>query len=148
MAAAVRRPARRGHSHARDAAAADLRRPGALPEIEEHLRWAASRCTPFDIHLRGTATLPAGVACGLRPAGAGIGGCERSSPRPLGPLARELRFPYHPHVTVAHDLPDAALDAAFTALATYEARFTVTGFSLYEHIGGVWRPRTAYDFPH
>jgi 2'-5' RNA ligase len=31
----------------------------------------------------------------------------RSAP---GPLARELKFPYHPHVTVAHDLGEDALD--------------------------------------
>jgi 2'-5' RNA ligase len=61
-------------------------------------------------------------------------------------LARELDFPYHPHVTVAHELPDAALDRAFTVLSDYEARFTVTGFSLYEHVEGVWRPRSTYGF--
>jgi 2'-5' RNA ligase len=123
--------------------------PGALPEIEEHLRWAASRCTPFDIHLRGTASFRPVSPVVFVQLAAGIGGCERTeSVVRSGPLTRDLEFPYHPHVTVAHELPDPALDAAFTALATYEARFTVTGFSLYEHIGGVWRPRTAYDFPH
>lgn len=123
--------------------------PGDLPAIEEHLRSAAGRCTPFDIHLRGTATFRPVSPVVFVQLAAGIGGCERTeSVVRSGPLDRPLEFPYHPHVTVAHELPDAALDAAFTALATYEARFTVTEFSLYEHIEGVWRPRSAYAFPH
>jgi len=57
-----------------------------------------------------------------------------------GPLGRRaLDFAYHPHVTVAHDLPDAALDHAFDTLAGYDARFQVWGFSLYAHgLDGVW----------
>ena len=63
-----------------------------------------------------------------------------------GPLSRSLNFPYHPHVTVAHDLPDEVLTRAYTDLATYEARFPVWGFSLFEHgADGVWRPQR--DFP-
>ena len=63
-----------------------------------------------------------------------------------GPLARELAFPYHPHVTVAHDLPTTCSGAAFDEMATYDVRFPVWGFSLYEHgSDGVWRPQR--DFP-
>jgi 2'-5' RNA ligase len=62
-----------------------------------------------------------------------------------GPLARELRFPFHPHVTVAHDVPAEDLDRAFKELASYDARFVVWGFSLYEHgSDGVWRPQRDY----
>lgn len=62
-----------------------------------------------------------------------------------GPLARELAFPFHPHVTVAHDLPEDVLDKAFDDLATYEAKFAVWGFSLYEHgQDSVWRPQRDY----
>ena len=76
----------------------------------------------------------------------GIGGCERLEQRVRsGPLARELPFPYHPHVTVAHDVADEALDRAFAELADYSAQFSVWGFSLYEHVDGVWRPQR--DFP-
>jgi 2'-5' RNA ligase len=63
-----------------------------------------------------------------------------------GPLARDLAFPYHPHVTVAHDLPSEVLLAAFDDMAGYDVRFRVWGFSLYEHgADGVWRPQR--DFP-
>jgi 2'-5' RNA ligase len=58
-----------------------------------------------------------------------------------GVLAQELRFNYHPHVTVAHDLDDAALDNAFETLADFDCSFVVTSFHLYLHgPDGVWRP--------
>ena len=64
-----------------------------------------------------------------------------------GPLARELRFPYHPHVTVAHDLPDDALDRAFHAVRHYEAAFRVWGFTLFEQDpDGTWRPQRDFVF--
>ena len=63
-----------------------------------------------------------------------------------GPLGQELAFPYHPHVTVAHDLPAAGLDAAYDGLAGFEARFPVTGFTAFEQAaGGVWVPRREFQ---
>jgi 2'-5' RNA ligase len=63
-----------------------------------------------------------------------------------GPLVRDVAFPYHPHVTVAHDLPHDVLVQAFDQMAAYDVRFQVWGFSLYEHgSDGVWRPQR--DFP-
>ena len=38
-----------------------------------------------------------------------------------GPLVIERMFPYHPHVTVAHHLPEAQLERAFIELETYDA---------------------------
>ena len=64
----------------------------------------------------------------------GISQCEAAGGRRRsGPLATSLDFPYHPHVTVAHDLPDAQLDRAFEDLATFECEFDVTDFHLYVH---------------
>jgi hypothetical protein len=64
-----------------------------------------------------------------------------------GPLAGDLPFPYHPHVTVAHHLPEEVMDRAFKELAHYEAAFEVWGFSLYEHgADGVWRPQRHFLF--
>ena len=61
-------------------------------------------------------------------------------------MSRELNFPYHPHVTVAHDIEPAALDAVFDELAGYAARFEVDHFTLYMHgVDGRWRP--VRDFP-
>ena len=77
---------------------------------------------------------------------AGISSCERlAADIRSGPLQRELHYPYHPHVTVAHDVPDAALDAVFEGLASFEARFPVDGFTLYEHVGdGHWQPQRRF----
>ena len=58
-----------------------------------------------------------------------------------GPLAVDLHFPYHPHVTIAHHLADAQLDRAFGELADFECEFTAGAFSLYVHDEGAgWQP--------
>jgi len=82
------------------------------------------------------------------PLTSGISDCERLEERiRSGPLHRDIRFPYHPHVTVAHDLPNDALDEAFDALASYEAEFVPQGFSLFEQdIDGTWRPQRDFMF--
>lgn len=120
----------------------------ALPTIEEHLRLIAERERPFPILLRGTATFRPVSPVVFVALAQGISDCERiASKARQGPLACELSYPYHPHVTVAHDLPGSALDRAFADLANYEARFSVEGFSLYEHgPDGVWRPQREFPF--
>lgn len=119
-----------------------------LPEIEEHLRAVAADETPFDIQLRGSATFLPVSPVVFVPLVLGIADCERiQSKVRSGPLHRELHFPYHPHVTVAHDLPEAALDRAFEALAGYEAAFRVRGFTLFEQgPDATWRPQRDFVF--
>lgn len=119
----------------------------ALPSIEEHLRTVAEAGRPFELHLRGTGSFRPVSPVVFVQLAEGISDCEAIESRiRSGSLARKLRFPYHPHVTVAHDLPDDVLDTAFDKLATYDASFSVWGFSLYEHgVDGVWRPQR--DFP-
>ncbi len=80
------------------------------------------------MHLRGSGTFRPVSPVVFVPLARGISECERLEAQVRsGPLARETLFPYHPHVTVAHDLDEPALDAAFDALATYDARFTRLG---------------------
>jgi len=119
----------------------------ALPEVEEHLRQVAAGEEPFDIHLRGSSTFRPVSPVVFVPLAVGISGCERvESKVRSGPLARELAFPYHPHVTVAHDVGDDLLDRAFAALSSYDANFRVWGFTLSEQgPDHVWRPQR--DFP-
>jgi 2'-5' RNA ligase len=63
-----------------------------------------------------------------------------------GVLARELDFPYHPHVTVAQEVDDAALDEAYDGLSDFVARFTVGSFVLFSRAhGGAWEWRR--EFP-
>jgi 2'-5' RNA ligase len=114
--------------------------------VDKHLTEVAAAARPFDIHLRGTATFRPVSPVVFIQLVEGIGGCERLERAVRsGPLKRSLQFYYHPHVTVAHHLPDEALDRAFCELADFECRFRVEQFHLYEHgADGVWRPRSAY----
>jgi 2'-5' RNA ligase len=117
-------------------------------DVDEHLRKVAEAARPFRIHLRGTATFRPVSPVVFIPLVQGIGECEalEQSVR-SGPLARDLQFYYHPHVTVAHHLSDHALDRASQELADFECRFTVEGFHLYEHGDDeVWRTQGWYAF--
>lgn len=122
-------------------------RSADLDEVEEHLRVVAGGHAPFLMHLRGSGTFRPISPVVFVPLVQGIGECERlEADVRSGPLAREVRFPYHPHVTVAHDVHEDQLDRAFRDLASYDARFRVWGFSLFEKgRDGVWRPQR--DFP-
>ena len=119
-----------------------------LAVVEEHLRDVAASERPFEVHLRGSASFRPVSPVVFVPLVEGIADCERVEERVRsGPLRRELRFPYHPHVTVAHDLDEAGLDRAFAALEGYEAKFPVWGFTLFEQDGGgVWRPQRDFAF--
>ncbi|MFI0405166.1 2'-5' RNA ligase family protein [Actinomadura sp. 3N508] len=120
----------------------------ALGVIEDHLREIARTEEPFQIKLRGSGTFRPVSPVVFVALAEGIGGCERVQARVLsGPLARPLPFPYHPHVTIAHHLPDDVMDKAFKELASYSADFDAWGFSLYEHgMDGVWRPQRDFVF--
>ena len=97
----------------------------ALPAIEAHLAEVAAAGRPFPMRLSGTGTFRPAVAGGLRPGRRGrrrpAPGSRSRSGTPSGPVARELQFPYHPHVTVAHGIDEEAMDRAFEELADYEA---------------------------
>jgi 2'-5' RNA ligase len=119
-----------------------------LDAARGHLETTAAGTAPFDVHLRGTATFrPVSPVVFIQLA-RGISECEllQASIR-TGPLTAEIAFPFHPHVTVAHHVDEAALDRAELVLRDWEATFTVKGFSLYEHgSDGVWRPREDFTF--
>jgi 2'-5' RNA ligase len=120
----------------------------SLPEIEEHLRQVASEVRPFDIRLHGSATFLPVSPVVFVPLVKGIAECEQLEVCVRsGPLTREVRYTYHPHVTVAHDLPDDALYRAWTELASYQATFDVPGFTLFEQGPDlVWRPQRDFTF--
>jgi 2'-5' RNA ligase len=119
-----------------------------LDLVEEHLRKVATGERCFEIHLRGTGTFHPVSPVVFVSVALGISDCERVEEGVRsGPLARERVFPYHPHVTVAHHLPSDVLGRAFDSLAGYDVRFSVWGFSLYEHgLDGVWRPQRDFMF--
>jgi 2'-5' RNA ligase len=119
-----------------------------LPAVEKHLEAVASAHRPFTIRLRGTGTFRPITEVVFVTLAVGISECEILA----GAIAaaegvhRDVRFPYHPHVTVAQDVPPDALDAVFEDLADFSARFDVSSFTLFSHGGeGPWRRRR--DFP-
>ncbi len=124
--------------------------PSGLPDIEQHLLGAATCNIAFKVHLRGTGTFRPVSPVVFVTVVEGISGCEllASSVR-RGPLALDLQFPYHPHVTVAHGVGDARLDQAFAELASFECEFEVNHFSLYVHDRETgWKPTRDFDLPH
>jgi 2'-5' RNA ligase len=120
----------------------------SLDEIEEHLRLVATQSRAFDLRLRGSATFLPVSSVVFIPLVQGIAECEQLEVRVRsGPLHREIAYTYHPHVTVAHDLPDEALYRAWTELSSYDAAFPVLGFTLFEQgPDQVWRPQRDFTF--
>ncbi len=116
-----------------------------LDDVEAHLGRVAAAARPFDVHLRGTGTFRPVSPVVFVAVASGISDCEalQAAVR-SGLLARELDFPYHPHVTVAHDVADDVLDHAYAALTDFSARFTVTELVLYVHGAGAWSPRRTF----
>jgi 2'-5' RNA ligase len=105
-----------------------------LEQVEKHLAAVATGVRAFEVHLRGTGTFrPVSpvVFVGLVE---GISQCEQlAAAVRRGPLGVDLTFPYHPHVTVAHDVTEAQLDRAFDELGDFECAFGVDEFHLYVH---------------
>lgn len=117
-----------------------------LDEIGAHLAAAARVTEPFQMHLSGTGTFRPVSPVVFVQVAQGLSNCEvlERAVR-AGPLDRELEFPYHPHVTAAQDVDDAALDRAFEGLADFVARFAVTGFVLFcRDADWRWQSRTEY----
>lgn len=114
--------------------------------LDELLVSVAERNAPFSIQLRGTGTFRPVSQVVFVALATGIGECEQlAGAIRTGPLARELAHPYHPHVTIGHDVPEPALDDVFDRMADYSARFDVDHFTRYEHNGsGSWQPIRDY----
>ncbi|WP_122818514.1 2'-5' RNA ligase family protein [Nocardioides pantholopis] len=117
-----------------------------LAAVVGHLESVAANVASFSVHLRGTGTFrpvsPVVFVTLVR----GISECEQlAAAVRCGPLAVDLAFPYHPHVTVAHDLADDRLDQAFKELSGFECEFDVDDFHLYAHDDGTgWHPTSTF----
>ncbi len=119
----------------------------ALVAMRRHLSVVAGHHPEFPVVLRGTGTFrPVSDVVFIQVA-QGLACCEvlerlvRS-----GPIRRDVQFPYHPHVTVAHDIDEEALDHAFDSLADFTCSFSARQVRLYVHDGdGVWRRDSDYE---
>ena len=117
----------------------------ALPAVEAHLELSARTAAPFDVALHGTGTFRPVSPVVFVALSEGIASCEGLADAVRsGPLARDLDHPYHPHVTVAHDLPDDVLDAAFDQLLEFRARFVASALTLYMHRAGRWNESRSF----
>ncbi|MER0242661.1 2'-5' RNA ligase family protein [Streptomyces sp. HSW2009] len=122
----------------------------ALPGIERHLAEVAAGWGSFTMRLSGTDTFRPLSPVVFVKIVQGAEECTALQERvraASGPCARELQFPYHPHVTVAHGISEEAMDRAYAELKEYEATWTSSGFALYEQgADGVWRLEREYPF--
>jgi 2'-5' RNA ligase len=117
-----------------------------LELVEKHLTEAATTVLPFTMRLSGTGSFRPVSQVVFVQVSAGIAQCElleRAVRR--DPIVREVDFPYHPHVTVGHDLSDERLDEAYEGLRDFVAQFRMETFTLYAQDGdGTWRPHREY----
>jgi 2'-5' RNA ligase len=118
-----------------------------VAELVEHLGDAARSVDPFVVVLRGTGTFRPVSDVVFVQVARGISACEQLEQGiRKGRWGTELAFPYHPHVTIAHDVAEAELDRAFDELAQFVAMFEVHSFHLYvKDSGGTWVP--VREFP-
>ncbi|QMU80636.1 2'-5' RNA ligase family protein [Streptacidiphilus sp. PB12-B1b] len=119
-----------------------------LGAVGRQLADAARRHRPFRVLLRGSDSFrPVSPVVFVR-LDEGARECRmlEASVR-SGLLARELAFPYHPHVTVAQAVDEAVLDRAQREFRDFRADFTVPGFCLYRFgEDRVWRPELHLAF--
>ena len=101
---------------------------------------------PFRVHLRGTGTFRPVSPVVFVGVVEGISQCEQlAADVRQGPLVVEPSFPYHPHVTVAHHLPEAGSSGPSSSSSAIDAAFDVREMWMYlhdEHSG--WRPSESF----
>lgn len=123
--------------------------PADLPKVGEHLATAAEQGQRFVMHLAGTGTFRPTSPVVFVQVARGVADCERlEAAIRCGPLYRDLDYPYHPHVTVAQEVPDDALDMAYDGLAGFTARFRVDRFVLFSRDNaGAWQWHSEFLLP-
>lgn len=114
--------------------------------IAAHLSRVARCHPPFTMHLSGTGTFRPVSEVVFIAVARGIGDCELLAGQVRrGPLDRALSYPYHPHVTVAHDVPGDMLELAYAGLADLSAEFLVEHITEFEQTpDGTWAVARAY----
>ncbi|WP_457972190.1 2'-5' RNA ligase family protein [Arthrobacter sp. D1-17] len=114
----------------------------------DHVREVARTQAPFMVTIAGTGSFRPVSPVVFINVEDGFEECvELHEKLQTGPLARELPFAYHPHVTIAHDVAPESLDEAEMVLKDYRATFPVVSMGLYEHdADGIWQLREELDF--
>lgn len=108
--------------------------------VRQHVRAVAARTGRFRISLRGTASFRPVTDVVYLQVEDGYDECvELHRALQAGPLSPQAEFDFHPHLTMAHDLPERKLDLALESLEGYAAEFPVDRIGLFEHdADGLW----------
>ncbi|PWJ26124.1 2'-5' RNA ligase [Branchiibius hedensis] len=111
-----------------------------LVQFAGHLAQVARGSQPFRVVLEGTGTFRPISSVVFVQVSEGVAELARlQAAIRRGPVERPLDFPYHPHVTLAHDVSDAALDEVAAEFGDYRQSFVASEFDLYEQDeGGSW----------
>ncbi|GAA1748696.1 2'-5' RNA ligase family protein [Nostocoides vanveenii] len=118
-----------------------------LAVVEAHCAAVAAAADAFTVELTGTGTFrPVSPVVFVRVT-RGMDECARMEQAiRSGPIERPLDFDYHPHVTIAHHVSEAQLDAAEAGLATFTGAFVARAVHLYHHgADEIWRPVVAFE---
>ncbi|WP_313406053.1 2'-5' RNA ligase family protein [Aeromicrobium sp.] len=103
-----------------------------IDELGEDLRELTDVFEPFTVSLLGTGTFRPISPVVFIAVSEGIAQIETLAEgvrKAIG--APDPEFPFHPHVTVAHNLEDASLDRALADLRDFRASFVVDAIHLY-----------------
>jgi len=113
----------------------------AMDAVVAHLSQVAATTPPFRLVLSGSGSFRPVSPVVFVAVSEGFAALEQLERRVRsGDLAVETRFPYHPHVTIAHDAPEADLDRAMEELADFRADMQIGSMGVRENIDGVWQP--------
>lgn len=116
--------------------------------IVDHIAQAAARLRPFEVVLAGSGSfrpITQVVFVPLERGAEDVAAVEAAIRS--GPLDRRPNFPFHPHVTVAHNVAAEWLDEAAEVMRDYRAAFEVSGVALFDHgADGVWRQALVFPF--
>jgi len=124
-----------------------------LDEVHVHLSAVAARHSPFQLHLAGTGSFRPISQVVFVTVAEGISSCELlAQDIRSGRLNRPLDYPYHPHVTIAHDVAPDMLDLAYQGLVDVDVRLEVEAFCAFSRDAtGRWVPASEYPLlgtPH
>lgn len=126
-----------------------------LGEVEAHLGEVAANHEPFVVRLSGTESFRPVSPVVFVALESGQEECAAlQASVNAGLVEQTLRFPFHPHVTIAHEVSEEQLDHAQVAMGQFEADFPVAAFELYQHgEDEVWReiarfPLKGDEFPN
>lgn len=110
-----------------------------LPVVVAHLADVAASTAPFRLVLNGVDSFRPVSPVVFVVIDVGAEDCVRLEQRVRsGDLGVEARFPYHPHVTIAHGGDDLSMDRAMNVLADYRADVPMTVMALHERRADHW----------